>query len=271
MVRDFGQSVKLSLTLFAFFATFLLLSYPGKIILLGVLSFWTYKEYVTLISPKLSFHHAVFWCFLSIPLQYYFVATAWYGMFLVFIPIYMFLSIPLQLVFVEAEQDMLATVSKLHWGLMAFVFGLSHFGYFYNIKLQQFSEINGFIACLVGLTLATEALNWTIDKLSQLVLNVDSTLSVKITNVLLCSVTIAAASYLLRSFSPYSSTETWLVGAGIALVGLAGKNGMSEIRRDLGIDDADLIPGTGALLTSFDSLCYTIPIFFHVTYYFYGI
>ena len=53
-------------------------------------------------------------------------ALDWYGMFIIFIPVYMFLLFPARMVLLGDTQGFLRAVGTLHWGLMTTVFTLSH-------------------------------------------------------------------------------------------------------------------------------------------------
>ena len=71
-----------------------------SLVFFALLSFWALKEYVTLLHTRRADHRALLWSFLAIPVQYYWIATTWYGMFIIFIPVYMFLLLPLQLMLI---------------------------------------------------------------------------------------------------------------------------------------------------------------------------
>ncbi|MGH7456584.1 MAG: phosphatidate cytidylyltransferase, partial [bacterium] len=68
------------------------------LIFFAFLSFWALKEYITLLKTRPADHRGLALTFLAIPVQYYWIAMDWYGMFIIFIPVYMFLILPMQLV-----------------------------------------------------------------------------------------------------------------------------------------------------------------------------
>ena len=99
------------------------------LVLFAFLSFWAMKEYVTLLKTRPADHAGLVWTFLAIPIQYYWIAIGWYGMFVIFIPVYVFLILPVRLMLSRETAGFVASASQIQWGLMAFVFGLSHLGF----------------------------------------------------------------------------------------------------------------------------------------------
>src|SRR4029079_624311 len=71
------------------FAT--LVSRTVSIVFLGFISFLALKEYLSLIPTRRIDRGVLFFAYLSIPIHYYWAAIGWYGMFIVFIPVWMFL------------------------------------------------------------------------------------------------------------------------------------------------------------------------------------
>lgn len=74
------------------------------IVFFALLSYLALKEFMSIIPTRQVNRRAVFWAYLAIPFQYYWVADAWYAMFIVFIPVFMFLVIPTRLVLTGETQ-----------------------------------------------------------------------------------------------------------------------------------------------------------------------
>src|SRR5688500_11154192 len=69
-----------------------------SLVFFGLLSFWAFKEYITLLKTRPADHKALVLAFLAIPIQYLWIARGAYVMFLIFIPVYVFLILPMRLV-----------------------------------------------------------------------------------------------------------------------------------------------------------------------------
>jgi phosphatidate cytidylyltransferase len=56
----------------------------------------------------------------------------------------------------------------------------------------------------------------------------------------------------------------------ITLTGFLGGLVMSAIKRDRGVKDwSQFIPGHGGILDRLDSICFSAPVFFHITRFFF--
>jgi phosphatidate cytidylyltransferase len=120
-------------------------------------SFLALKEYFTLIPTRRVDRTLLFWVYLAIPAQYYFAYIDWYGMFIIFIPVYMFLFLPLHMVIAGSPTGFLRSVGTLNWGLMMTVFSLSHAAYLdaprsagaglllYLVLLTEFNDVFQFL------------------------------------------------------------------------------------------------------------------------------
>jgi len=89
-------------------------------------SFLALKEYLSLIPTRRADRIVLFWAYLAIPIQYVWIDMRWYGMFIVFLPVFVFLLLPLQMVLIGETSGFLRAAGTLHWGLMATVFSISH-------------------------------------------------------------------------------------------------------------------------------------------------
>ena len=94
-----------------------------------LVSFLALKEYFSIIPTRRADRRVLFWAYLAVPVQYLWVWQGWYGMFIIFIPVYMFLFMPLRMITLGETQGFLKAAGTLHWGLMTTVFSLSHAAY----------------------------------------------------------------------------------------------------------------------------------------------
>lgn len=64
----------------------------------ALLSFMALKEFLTLVPSRHSDRMPLLWIFIAIPINYWLIGIGWYGMFVVFIPVYVFLFLPARMV-----------------------------------------------------------------------------------------------------------------------------------------------------------------------------
>lgn len=244
-----------------------------SLVFFSLLSFWALKEYVTILKTRRADHWGLLLAFLAVPVQYYWIYVGWYGMFLIFIPIYVFLFLPIILMLAQETSGFLESSAKIEWGLIAFVYGLSHLGYL--LKLPEISDkiVNG-QALLLFLVIITE-MNDVFQYLWGKSIGTHKILpkiSPKKTWEGLVGgvLTTMSFSVFLKFLTPFNSGQIILVSFILASAGFCGDVVMSAVKRDVGIKDfSKVIPGHGGMLDRVDSLCYTAPVFFHITAYFY--
>lgn len=254
-----------------FFAV-LLTSNPLALLFFAFLSFWALKEYITLLHTRPADHRSLVLTFCAVPLQYYWIGSDWYGMAIIFIPVYMFLVLPLQMVLAQDTHGFVASASQMQWGLMAFVFGLSHLGLLLTLPLVGGSAAHGrtLLLFLVFVVEISDVWQYVWGKTlgRHKILPLVSPNKTwegfvgGIASAMLCSLG-------LRFLTPFSLLETLLVSLLITVAGFAGGAVMSAVKRDFGVKDfGSLIPGHGGMLDRVDSLCYAAPIFLHYVRYF---
>jgi len=97
------------------------------ILLFVFISFAALREFTTLTPTRKADHTALAISFLIVlPGQYILVWTQWYGVFTIFIPVYVFLILPVFQVLRADPRDFLARNSTVQWGLMIAVYCISH-------------------------------------------------------------------------------------------------------------------------------------------------
>lgn len=244
------------------------------LIFFGVVSFLALKEYLTLVPTRHADRRVLFLAYLSIPIQYYLIGIEWYGMFIIFIPVYLFLLLPAAMVLAGDTQGYLRSAGALHWGLMSMVFSLSHLAFLLVLPQGQYPQVSGagLVLFLLLLTELNDVAQFCWGKLLgkhkiSPTVSPNKTVEGFVGGVV---TTVVLSGLLAPWLTPFSLGASLLVGAVMAVAGFFGDLSLSALKRDLGIKDSgNLLPGHGGILDRVDSLTYTAPLFLHFTRYFY--
>ncbi|NUE67597.1 MULTISPECIES: phosphatidate cytidylyltransferase [Snodgrassella] len=238
----------------------------------ALVSFMALKEYLTLVPARHADRMPILWMFITIPINYWLIGIDWYGLFIVFIPVYMFLFLPARMVIAGDTRHFLRTVSQLQWGLMTTVFTFSHVAFL--LVLPNDNQQTGalLVLFLVGLTEFNDITQYLWGKsLGRIKITPKVSPNKTLAGLLggIGSTTIAA-----MLLGPLLTSLNWgmaiLAGLIISVSGFCGDIVMSAIKRDIGIKDSGtLLPGHGGILDRLDSLIFTAPVFFHFIRYFY--
>ena len=112
------------------------------IIFFAFVSYLALKEYFSLIPTRRADRRVLFWAYLAVPVQYWWIHTEWYGMFIIFIPVYMFLLLAVRMALRGETEGFLKAAGTLHWGLMTTVFSLSHMAFLLVLPNQTVLQLN---------------------------------------------------------------------------------------------------------------------------------
>lgn len=242
---------------------------PGVVLLFALCSFAALREFLTLTTHNRADHWSLVACFfLILPLQYAFLATDWYGMYSIFIPVYAFLLLPVVSSLRGSTKDFLIRVSETQWALMICVYCASHVPALLYLQIPGFEGRNVIlIAYLIFVVQLSDVMQYVWGKLIGRT-KVAPTLSPSKTweglvGGTLTATAVGTALYWMTPFSPLEAAAMCLL---ITLMGFFGGLVMSAIKRDRGIKDwGHLIAGHGGFLDRLDSVIFAAPIFFHVT------
>ncbi|NNA23079.1 phosphatidate cytidylyltransferase, partial [Pseudomonas lundensis] len=128
-----------------FFTSYLLGSH-ATVILFGFISLLALREFITLAPTKRGDHNALFVAFfILIPLQYVLIATHWYSMFTLLIPVYAFLLLPAIAVLSQDTDGFLERTAKIQWGVMICIFCISHAPALLMLDLEGFEGQNALL------------------------------------------------------------------------------------------------------------------------------
>lgn len=243
----------------------------AAITLFAFISFLALKEFMSIVPTRQTDRRVIFWAYLSIPIQYYWVGMGWYGMFIIFIPIYVFLLFPVRMILIGDTKGFIRSVGILHWATMLTVYFVSHIAYLLTLPVKNTDA--GMIGPVLFLLVATE-FNDVCQFVWGKMLGKHKIIPLVSPNKTwegfiggLITTTVAAA------FSaPYLTflTGRYAIIAGliIAISGFFGDLVISSVKRDLQIKDSGmLIPGHGGILDRLDSLFFSAPLFFHFIYF----
>jgi phosphatidate cytidylyltransferase len=242
-------------------------------VFLGFLSFLALKEYLSLVPTRRVDRSILLFAYLAIPVQFYLAHIGSFGLFMVFIPVWMFLFMPARITLGGHTEGFLRAVGTLSWGLMITVFSLSHTAMLltFGVKLGHAS---GPLLFLVALTELNDVAQFTFGKLFGRHKIIPKVSPKKTWEGFAGGLitTAAVATFVGPYLTPMPML--WSAGAGaiIAGTGFLGDVTISACKRDLGVkDSSNLIPGHGGILDRVDSLIYSAPIFYHLLHFAYGV
>ena len=286
-LRELWLRVRTWWIIVGLFILAVLLNRGGVLIFFALVSALALREYLTLVPPRVADWRVHSLLYGSIPFQYLWIYWEWYGMFIIFIPVYLFLLIPTRLVTMGVTDGFLQSTSALHWGLMTTVFSISHAAYLLVLRPGAaprwpiHGAINdesvllgaGLLLFLVLLTELNDIFQYLWGK-SLGHYRVAPHISPGKTWAGVLG-GVGSTTLLGAIVGPRLTFMDWqhslLAGLLIGVAGFAGDLSISAIKRDLGVKDSGTaLPGHGGILDRIDSLTYTAPLFFHFVWYGYG-
>ncbi|MDJ0721769.1 MAG: phosphatidate cytidylyltransferase [Desulfobacterales bacterium] len=271
---EIGLRIRSWWVMVSIFTLAMLLSRVVSLFFFAFISFLALKEYLSIIPTRRADRRVLLWAYLAIPLQYFWAGVEWYGMFIVFIPVYVFLFLPLCMVVVGETRDFLRSAGTLHWGLMTMVFSISHVAYLLVLPPAGDSGAGGagMLLYLVFLTQSNDVAQFLWGKSMGRRKIVPSVSPNKTWEGFLGGVgtTTLLAVLLSGLLTPLSLPLAFVAGLLISAAGFVGDVTISAVKRDIGVKDSgNLLPGHGGIMDRIDSLTYTAPLFFHFVFYLY--
>ena len=242
-------------------------------VLIGLICYLALKEYFTLIPTTAADRGALFWAYLTIPVQFYWIESGWFVMSAIFIPVYVFLVLPARQILAAETTDFVARTGRIMWGVFLFVYCLSHLAFFLRLGpvaglpvggrelllyVVFLTELNDVCAFLAGKSFGRHKIA---PKISP-----NKTWEGFLGG--LAGTVVAAV--LLRFMTPFPIDRAVFVATCLSIAGFFGDLCVSAVKRDVGVkDSSDFIPGHGGILDRVDSLTYTAPLFLHFVRYLY--
>lgn len=273
--RDYSnlrQRIKSWWWMIALIFVALVMGKKSSVIFFGFLSFLALKEFCSIASLRQADRRVLFWAYLAIPVQYYFVYIGWYGMFIIFIPVYMFLFLPIRMVLIGQNQGFIKSAATIQWALMLTVFCISHIAYLLTLPVKNDAAGSiGLVLFLLFITQFNDVSQYIWGKLfgrNKIIPKVSPNKTWEGFLGAIITITICSG-FAAPLLTPLTFELGLIFGFIISVSGFFGDVVISSVKRDLEIKDSGkLIPGHGGILDRIDSLMYTAPLFFHMIYYF---
>ena len=263
---------------------------------LAFLSFTALREYFSLLPMyrpdaqgrvllRRHDRRAILFSYLIIPVMFYLAYVKWYNLYIILIPVYLGVLIPWLLVMENQSENFLTSASVILWGNIVFVYLLGHSAFlvnlsplllFYGIFLTEMRDVVVYIfGKLTAPQIAKHPDNW-FWKLYDIRIAPQISPKKNYGSALLTVVVIMLMSLAYRPFMPemplgqMSVKVALIIGALIGILGAVGDFVGSAFKRDLGIKDSGTaLPGHGGVIDRIGSLCFTLPLVFHICYFLY--
>ena len=247
----------------------------GVIVLFALASFAALREFITLTPTRRGDHLVIAASFFVVlPLQYYLIGIEWYGLYAIFIPVYVFLLLPIIAVTRGDTTGFIERVAEVQWGLMITVFCVSHVPALLTLPIPGFAGRNLLlIAFLVLVVQSSDVLQYVCGKLfgrTRIAPRVSPSKTLGgFAGGVAAATLLGAALWWITPFRPW---QAGLMALLINLMGFCGGLVMSAIKRDRGVKDwGRMIEGHGGMLDRLDSVIFAAPVFFHATRYWWSV
>ena len=283
------NSLKSWWTLFIVFALVIILGRISGIVFMAALSFLGLREFIRFLPSQQSGWRTVFWAYVAVILNYFWIYLDLFEIFVAFIPVGVFLFFSMRMVLTGNARGFLRDAAGLYWGLVLVVFCLSHAAYLFALPSEPNPQggAAGWFVYLVVLTETSDisqalwGRRFGVHKLTPRISPnktwegfIGGFFTTMILAIVLAPLLtpLAEPMHLRWSADSISIPYAWAVMAGliITLTGLIGDITMSAVKRDAGVKDSGaLVPGQGGILDRIDSLTFTAPLFFYFVYFLY--
>lgn len=253
----------------------LLAGRAGVIVLFALCSLAALREFMTLTNATRADHATMAVAFFVVlPVQFWLVWIDWYGLYSIFIPVYVFLFLPILAAASGITRNFLIRVAEMQWALMICVFCVSHVPALMDLKIPGYEGRGALlIAYLVIVVQLSDVLQYVWGKLIGRrkiapLLSPSKTVEGFLGGAL-SATAIGTALCWMTPFTPLQAAGMSLL---LTVMGFLGGLVMSAIKRDRGVKDwGHSIAGHGGFIDRLDSVIFAAPVFFHVTRYFWTV
>lgn len=250
-----------------------LLGQITTLVLFALISFFAFREFITLTPTRAGDHRALSVAFfLLIPIQYYLIGIDWYNLFAIFIPVYGFLLLPTLSALSQDIEGFLERTAKIQWGVMIAIYCISHAPALLLLQIPGYEGQNALLLFYLLLVVQiSDVMQYVFGKLfgkTRIAPVVSPSKTVEgFVGGGIAAILIGTAMWWITPFTPLQAAG---FAAVIVIMGFLGGLVLSAVKRSLGAKDwGAMIQGHGGTLDRMDSVSFAAPIFFHLTRYFF--
>jgi len=236
-------------------------------------SFIALREFLSLAPARAEDRLIILGSYLVVPMSYAWIAINEYGVYLVFIPVWVFLTTPFLMAIAGQTRSYLTRAASFHWGQITCVYAIGFIVFLMRTPAGE--PMPAGRAGLVFLLLFATELNDVAQYVWGKLLGRHKILPTVSPNktwegFLGGWATTGAAIWLVGPiYAPLGGVDLAIMAVFLPLAGFAGDVTMSAVKRDIGVKDTSrLIPGHGGVLDRIDSLTFTTPLYFHLMTFF---
>jgi len=267
-VRNMNMRIKAWWAMVAVLFSALVLGRYATIVVFGFASLMALREFLTLTPTRKSDYWPLFIAFfVALPVQYWLLVEQWYGLFAVFIPVYIFALISAASALSQDTEDFLSRNARILFAVMVCVYGVSHAPALLMLEIPGFEGHNAqllfFFTFVVQIS---DVLQYVFGKLfgrTKLAPIVSPSKTWE--GLLGGGLATTLIGGLLHFVTPFGFLQAAGLAAMIVVCGALGGLVMSAVKRSLAAKDwGSGIAGHGGYMDRLDSLGFAAPVFFHI-------
>ena len=267
-VRNMNMRIKAWWAMVAVLFSALVLGRYATIVVFGFASLMALREFLTLTPTRKSDYWPLFIAFfVALPGQYWLLVEEWYGLFAVFVPVYIFALISAASALSQDTEDFLSRNARILFAVMVCVYGVSHAPALLMLDIPGFEGHNAqllfFFTFIVQIS---DVLQYVFGKLfgrTRLAPIVSPSKTWE--GLLGGGLATTLIGGLLHFVTPFGFVQAAGLAALIVVCGALGGLVMSAVKRSLAAKDwGSGIAGHGGYMDRLDSLGFAAPVFFHI-------
>jgi len=248
----------------------------GATLLFGVVSFLAFREYITLLKTRASDHRSLLLAFFVVlPIQFVLVGTGDFGLFSVFIPVYVFLAIPVVSALAGDPERFLERNAKMQWGIMVCIYGLSHAPALLLLNPPRAPGKGAFLLFLLVMVTAIAQIAQEVAsrrlRRRPVARHIDRDFSYQALGLGVLAAALVGVPLAWATLG-FKVPQALAMSAIAAASGAFGEFVMRALKKDAGVrhwGNAVSVTGAVGLLDRVAPICFSAPVFFHsVVWYF---